>query len=60
MLDSGSFVSGTWIPDYNRYEGSGFLELYSGFQDPGFQIPVTGGHAKPFASAQLHWKGGWL
>ena len=30
-MDSGSFVSRTWIPD--------FLELYSGFQ---IQIPVHG------------------
>ena len=33
-----------WIPDYSRYEGSGFLELYSGFQDPGFQIPESSRH----------------
>ena len=33
VLDSGFFVSETWIPD------SGFLELFSGFQSPGFQIP---------------------
>ena len=39
VLDSGSFVSGTWILDFNRQWDSGFLELYSWFQSPGFQIP---------------------
>ena len=33
------FVSGTWILDSNRKWDSGFLELYSGFQRPGFSIP---------------------
>ena len=33
-------VSGTWIPDSNRYRDSGFLELYSRYyRKPGFQIP---------------------
>ena len=32
-------VSGTWILDSDRYWDSGFLELYSGYQSPGFQIP---------------------
>ena len=31
--------SGTWIPDSNRWGDSGFLELYSRFQSPRFQIP---------------------
>ena len=35
-MDSGFyFVSGTWTPN------SGFLELYSGFQSPGFRIPES-------------------
>jgi len=32
-------VSGMWILDSDRYPDSGFLELYSGYQSPGFQIP---------------------
>ena len=32
LLDSPSLLSGSWIPD------SGFLQLYSRFQGPGFQI----------------------
>ena len=28
-----------WIPDSNCLWDSGFLELYSGFQNPGFWIP---------------------
>ena len=32
------FVSGTWILNSNRQWGSGFLDLYSGFHSPGFQI----------------------
>jgi len=32
-------VSGIWIPDSNRKWDSGLLELYSGFQTPGFWIP---------------------
>ena len=32
-------VSATWIPDSNREWDSGFLELYSGLQSPGFRIP---------------------
>ena len=32
ILDSGFLVSGTWTPD------SRFLELYTGFQRPGFWI----------------------
>ena len=28
-----------WIQDSNCYWDSGFLELYSGFQSPGFHIP---------------------
>ena len=39
VLDSGSFVSGTWIPGFNPQWDSGFLWLYSRFQSPGFQIP---------------------
>ena len=33
------FASGTWILDSNRKWDSGFLELYCGFQRPGFAIP---------------------
>ena len=33
--------SGTWILDSNRQWDSGFLELYSGFQRPGFRIPQS-------------------
>ena len=33
------FVSGIWILNSNRQWHSGFLELYSGFQSPGFWIP---------------------
>ena len=33
------FVSGTQILDSNLQQDSGFLELYSGFQSPGFRIP---------------------
>ena len=40
-VNSGSFVSTTWIPDSNRQWDSGFLELYSGYQSPGFRIPLA-------------------
>ena len=40
-VDSGFFVSGTWIPDFQW--GSEILELYSGFQIPGFQISIFNG-----------------
>ena len=40
-LESGLFVSGTWILDSNRHQDSGFLELYPGIQSPGFRIPQT-------------------
>ena len=33
------FFSWTWIQDSNRLWDSGFLELFSGFQGPGFRIP---------------------
>ena len=33
------FVSGTWILDSNYWWDSGLLELYFGFQNPGFRIP---------------------
>ena len=32
MLNSGLLVSGTWLPDSNRYRDSGFLKLKSEFQ----------------------------
>ena len=32
-------VRATWIPDSNALVVFGFLELYSGFQSPGFWIP---------------------
>ena len=32
-------VRGTWIPDFNLWRDSGFRELNSGFQSPGYQIP---------------------
>ena len=35
------FGSGGYILDSSRWWDSGFLELYSGFQSPGFQIPQT-------------------
>ena len=48
VLDSRSFsdhgfripdlFSGPWIPDSNCYWDSGFLQLFSGFQGPGFRI----------------------
>ena len=38
VLDSGFFVSGTWISGLYRWRNSGFLELYSGVRSPGFQI----------------------
>ena len=38
VLYSGFFISGTWIPHSNRQWDSGFLEQYSVFQSPGFQI----------------------
>ena len=40
ILDSGFFVSETWTQDSNRYWDSGFLELFSGFQSPGFRFPA--------------------
>ena len=40
-VDSGSFVSTTWIPDSNRQWDFRFLELYSGFQSPGFRITLV-------------------
>ena len=42
-FDSGFFVSGTWIPDFHLQWGSEILELYSGFQIPGFQISIFNG-----------------
>ena len=36
-----AFVCGIQILDSNRQWDSRFLELYSGFQSPGFQIPQT-------------------
>ena len=33
------FVSGTWIPSFNRLRDSGFLELNCRLQSPGFRIP---------------------
>ena len=38
-VGSGFFVSGNWILDSNLYWNFRFLELYSGFQSPGFRIP---------------------
>ena len=38
MCEKPVFVSGTWILDSNRSWDSGFLEVYSRFQSPGFQI----------------------
>ena len=40
IMDSGFqiFLSGPWIPDSNCYWDSGFLQLFSGFQGPGFRI----------------------
>ena len=38
-LDSLFFDGETWIPDSSRELDSGFSELFSGFQSPGFQIP---------------------
>ena len=35
------FVSGTWILDSNRQWDSGILEMYSGFQSPGFRLPLA-------------------
>ena len=35
------FGSGGYILDSSLWWDSGFLELYSGFQSPGFQIPPT-------------------
>ena len=49
VLDSGFFVSGTWILDCNRQWDSGFVELYSGFQSQGFRIP----HAKVSRSPEF-------
>ena len=37
-INFGFLVSGTWIPDFNRYRDSGFLELNSGFPSAGFPI----------------------
>ena len=36
ILTSGYFVSGNWIPDFNRQLNSRFLDLYSGFQNSKF------------------------
>ena len=38
ILDSASFVTGTWILDSNRNRDSRFLGLNSGFQSLGFRI----------------------
>ena len=43
VVDSGFFVSGTWIPDFHLQWGSEILELYSRFQIPGFQISIFNG-----------------
>ena len=37
-MDSGFFGSGLWISDSNHYWDSKIVELYSGYQDPRFQI----------------------
>ena len=42
-MDSGFFVSGTWIPDFHLQGGSEIRELYSRFQIPGFQISIFNG-----------------
>ena len=46
----------TWIPDFNGYYDSGFLEQCSGFQNPGFRVPIKlplkGGHER--IKLQLH------
>ena len=39
LWDSGLILSGTWIRDSNCYLESAVLQLYSGFQSPGDQIP---------------------
>lgn len=39
IQDSGFFGSGLWISDSNHYWDSKIVELYSGYQDPRFQIP---------------------
>ena len=38
MCEKPVFVSGTWILDSNRSWDSGFLEVHSRSQSPGFEI----------------------
>ena len=55
VLDSRFFVSRTWIPDSNHWWGSGFLELYSGFQSPNSWIMDY--KSKTFPDYGFHYMG---
>ena len=53
ILDS---LSVEWIPDSNHKGDSAFLDLYSGFQNPGFRIPqekFPGFHKKNFPNSGI-------
>ena len=54
---SGFSVSGNWILDSNLYWNFRFLELYSGFQSPGFRIPDSGFHSKNLLESVFHKQG---
>ena len=49
------FVGGTWILDCNCRWDSRFLELYSGFQSPGFGIPQANFPRFWIPQAKLSW-----
>ena len=54
VLESMVFVSGTWIPNSKRQLDSGFLELLSRFQRPGFRIPEAKISRIPEYAIPLH------
>ena len=54
------FKIGTWISDSNRLWDSGFIELDSGFQSPGFRITQTNLFRTPDSSSKsFHPYMGW-
>ena len=55
------FKIGTWISDSNRLWDSGFIELDSGFQSPGFRITQTNLFRIPDSSSKsFHPYIGWF
>ena len=55
VLDSRFSVSEAWIQDSNCYWDSGFLELFSGFESPGFRIPQAKLPGFRILEAKISW-----